>query len=60
MALAFPHGGDTAYVAQCYPYTYTKLQGVVSSLIERRSACVRRETLCVSYGRHPVDLLTVT
>ena len=22
-------------VAQCYPYTYTKLQGVVSSLIER-------------------------
>ena len=35
MALSFPHSGDTAYVAQCYPYTYTKLQKVVTSLVER-------------------------
>ena len=48
MVLSFPHSGDTAYVAQCYPYTYTKLQKVVSSLVERRSACVRRETLTLT------------
>ena len=60
MALAFPYDGDTVYVAQCYPYTYTMLQGYLGSLVERRSACMRRDQLCLSYGRHAVDLLTVT
>ena len=57
MRLSFPHGGDTAYVAQCYPYTYTMLAGFVGGIAEVCASCVRRETLCLSYGRYVSKLV---
>ena len=49
------------YIAQCYPYTYTMAQQLSTRLLhERRSALVRKEVLCHSYGGNVVDLITVT
>ena len=59
--ISFPLAGDTCYVSQCYPYTYTMAQSFCARLVaERRSAMIRRETLCHSYGGNAVDLLSVT
>jgi len=60
MTLVFPHANDSAFVAQCYPYTYTRLQTYLHSLVERRPDIVRRETLCLSSGRNACELLTVS
>jgi len=59
--LQFPHSSDTAYVSQCYPYTYTMSQRLNARLLaEKRSSIIRREVLCHSYGGNMCDVLTVT
>lgn len=58
--ISFPHTGDTAYISQCYPFTYSMQQRGSRHLCDAHSAAVRRETLCRSYGGNHVDLLTVS
>jgi len=59
LSLSFPHDDDVAYVAQCYPFTYSMLQRSLTSLASQ-TAIVRRECLALTCGGNPCDLLTVT
>ena len=61
-SVSFPHDGDTAYLAHCYPYTYTDLRMYLRKLEAdpQRSNCFRRRTLCSTLAGNDCDLLTVT
>lgn len=45
MTITFPHADDTAFIAQCYPYTYSRLQHYLGGITNARSDVIRRETL---------------
>ncbi|XP_053741662.1 cytosolic carboxypeptidase 2 [Synchiropus splendidus] len=60
--LQFPYDRDTCYMAQCYPYTYSKLQDYlrqISSNPEIATYCKLR-MLCYSLAGNPVYILTIT
>ena len=42
MAISFPNAADTAFLAQCYPYTFSRLQKELAA-IGPRPDMVRRE-----------------
>ena len=54
------HGAFLAACADAANAAGEVSRGAFDELLERRAGCVRRETLCQSYGRHAVDLLTVS
>ena len=59
-AVAPPSSTAVRVRAQCYPYTFTKLQRYLGTLMESRHHIVRRETLTLSSGRNACELLTVS
>eukprot|EP00282_Hemiselmis_andersenii_P041655 CAMPEP_0172055604 /NCGR_PEP_ID=MMETSP1043-20130122/5362_1 /TAXON_ID=464988 /ORGANISM="Hemiselmis andersenii, Strain CCMP441" /LENGTH=467 /DNA_ID=CAMNT_0012714999 /DNA_START=9 /DNA_END=1409 /DNA_ORIENTATION=- len=58
----FPHGNDTAFLAMCFPYTYTDLQDFLVGLEkdETSSATFTRSELCRTIGGNRCDLLEIT
>ncbi|XP_063053055.1 cytosolic carboxypeptidase 2 isoform X2 [Engraulis encrasicolus] len=60
--LEFPYGGDTCYLAHCYPYTFSQLQRYLYAVMARSSvaAYCKLRVLCRSIAGNPVYVLTIT
>ncbi|KAJ3223687.1 Cytosolic carboxypeptidase 2 [Chytriomyces hyalinus] len=60
--LHFPKRDDTAYIAHCFPYTYTDLQQDIQTLKSdtHRSSLFRHTIFAKSVAGNNLDLLTVT
>ncbi|CAG7730303.1 unnamed protein product [Allacma fusca] len=60
--LRFRHSNDTVFLAQCYPYTYTKLQNYLASVEadEQKSELCQQRLLCRSLAGNNIYVLTIT
>lgn len=61
-SVQFPCSDDTAYLAHCYPFSYTDLQQYLSGLesnAQARRRC-RRRLLCKTIAGNRCELLTIT
>ncbi len=58
----FPHAKDVAYLAHCFPYTYTDLSHYLTELLSRAGAhkIVQMSTLSTTLVGNKCPLLTVT
>ncbi|XP_065185389.1 uncharacterized protein LOC135815954 isoform X2 [Sycon ciliatum] len=59
-SVTFPNAGDICYLAYHYPYTYTRLQRVLSSLhVDEEDVYLRRQLLCKTLTGNDCHLLTI-
>jgi len=61
-SVKFKYDYDTAYLAHCYPYTYTDLCSYLKSVEEDsfRKSRMRRKALCQTIAGNNCDMLTIT
>ena len=60
-SIDFPHDGDICYLAYHYPYTYTRLQVLLNSLLKTREGFYFKvDKLAKSLGGNDVPLVTIT
>jgi cytosolic carboxypeptidase protein 2/3 len=62
----YPHthadDGDTVYIAHCYPYTYSRLQGFLREIENdpKKRHLVQRKTLCQTVAGNNCDQLIIS
>ena len=61
-SLTFPHDDDECFVAMCYPYTYSDLQGHLRDLsaCPQRSRLFSRHALARTLAGNTLDLLVIS
>ena len=61
-SVRFPHDEDRAYIANCYPYSYSDLISYLRKLQDKKSldGCVSVQSLCKTQSGNICPLLTIT
>ena len=60
--LSYPDDNDTVYIAHCYPYTYTRLQGFLKQIEAdpARKHLLQRKNLCQTVAGNNCDYLVIS
>jgi hypothetical protein len=60
--IEYSDDNDTVYIAHCYPYTYSRLQGFLKEIEcdPKRKHLVQRKTMCQTVAGNNCDYIIIS